>query len=126
MKKLVLAFCVTAVLISSCKKEDKSGTSNADYISNADCTGSAPTYTADVQPILSTQCATSGCHNTATAAHGLNLEGYTAAKNNFNAHETLCAINHGSGCSPMPEGLPKLSEAEIKTITCWAKNNFPN
>jgi hypothetical protein len=131
MKNLIItltAFTFFAT-ISSCKKEDDDhhagGTQNSDYINAADCTGSSPTYTADVAPITETICATSGCHNAATASHGLDLEGYDAVKNNFNDHNLLCAINHANGCDPMPKGLPKLSDAQIKTITCWAKNNFP-
>ncbi len=124
-----LATIILFATISSCHKEDDDhhagGTQNSDYINAADCNGISPTYTADVAPITETKCAISGCHNAATASHGLNLEGYDAAKNNFNAHNLLCAINHANGCNPMPKNQPKLSDAEIKTITCWAKNNFP-
>lgn len=114
----------------SCKKKEEDdhhagGKQNSDYINAQDCSGSIPTYTADVAPIIDVKCAIPACHNAAASSHGLNLEGYNAAKGNFNAHNLLCAINHGSGCIPMPKDQPKLSDAEIKTITCWAKNNFP-
>lgn len=131
MKKSVLVIALLTftffATISSCKDDDHhaDGIPNSDYINAADCTGTSPTYTANVAPITETKCAISGCHNAATASHGLIIEGYDALKNNFNDHNLLCAINHTSGCEPMPKDQPKLSDAEIKTITCWAKNNFP-
>jgi hypothetical protein len=36
----------------------------------------------------------------------------------------LCSINQDAGCTKMPEGLAKLSAADIKKITCWSKNGF--
>jgi len=111
MKNLIISFSTVAlfatILISSCKKEDddhhEGAKQNSDYINDEDCTASTPTYTADVAPITETKCAISGCHDAASASHGLILEGYDAAKNNFNAHNLLCAINHGSGCDPHAE-----------------------
>lgn len=128
MVKLTIIFFF--VMVFSCKKKEDDdhhagGKQNSDYINAQDCNGSTPTYTVNVAPIMDAKCAISGCHNAATASHGLNLEGYVAAKGNFNAHNLLCAINHGESCDPMPKDQPKLSDAEIKTITCWAKNDFP-
>jgi hypothetical protein len=124
-RQIIYSFAIILAIAISCNKEDKEGTQNSDYISAADCTGSTPTYTADVQPIFDTRCAYSGCHAGNNAAHGLNLSGYDNAKNNFNDHNTLCAINHDGSCDPMPQGSAKLSDDQIKIITCWAKNNFP-
>lgn len=127
---LILLTTITLITaFHSCKKKEEDhhsgGTQNSDYINAQDCNGSTPTYNSDVAPIMDTKCAIAGCHNAATSSHGLNLEGYNAAKGNFNLHNLLCAINHGNGCDPMPKDQPKLSDAEIKAITCWAKNNFP-
>jgi hypothetical protein len=80
--------------------------------------------TDDVAPILNSRCATSGCHTAITASHGLNLNGYQVVKATFDQHKILCSINHGNECNAMPRGSSKLSEAEIITITCWAKNGF--
>lgn len=130
MKNSIITLTAFILLstIFSCKKEDDhhaSDTKNSDYINTVDCNGISPTYTVDVAPITKTKCAINGCHNAATASHGLILEGYNASKNNFNLHSLLCAINRANGCLPMPKDKPKLSDGEIKTITCWAKNNFP-
>ena len=128
-KIITLTTITLLVTFFSCKKDDDNhhsgGTQNSDYINAADCNGISPTYTVDITPITETKRAISGCHNAATASHGLILEGYNATKNNFNLHNLLCAINHANGCNPMPKNQPKLSDLEIKTITCWAKSNFP-
>lgn len=110
------------VFLSACSD---AADSNATYLESTDCTGNNPTYTADVAPILNTHCALSGCHTALTPSHGLNLSGYQVVKGTFDQHRTLCAIHHGSECDPMPKGGPKLSEEQILTITCWAKNGFP-
>jgi hypothetical protein len=129
MKKIILIFSFavsTLLIIQSCKKDEKeSGTGNATYISAADCTGSTPTYTRDIKPIFDTKCATSGCHAATNPAHSLNLATYDASKSQFNDHAMLCSINQDAGCSKMPQGGSKLPAADIKSITCWAKNGFP-
>jgi hypothetical protein len=95
--------------------------SNAKYMEATDCTGSSPTYTTHVAPILNARCATSGCHTAISPSHGLNLQGYQIVKSTFDQHKLLCSINHGSECNAMPQGAGKLSESDILTITCWAK-----
>ena len=129
MKKTLFVFsCLTAfyLVFESCKKEEGAeGTSNSDYMASTDCTGTTATYTAAVKPIYDAKCATAGCHGATNPAHGLNLSTYELAKSGFSAHATLCAINWGSGCDKMPNNGTKLSADEIKKITCWAKNNFP-
>ena len=123
---LLLLLTTTIVLLGACHKDHLHlGQSNSEYMDATDCTGQTPTYTADVAPILNTHCALSGCHTALTPSHGLNLDGYQAAKNNFNLHQLLCAINHGDDCNPMPRNQPKLDDASILAITCWAKNGFP-
>jgi len=119
--RLVLVVCLFAVV--SC---NDSADSNAKYMEATDCTGSSPTYTAHVAPILNARCATSGCHTAISPSHGLNLQGYQIVKSTFDQHKLLCSINHGSECNAMPQGAGKLSESDILTITCWAKNGFPH
>jgi hypothetical protein len=131
-KKIFISSSLIGILcFASCKKDSKSDpapeidTSNKAFIEATTCTGISPSYAMDVKPILEVKCAIINCHNTATAVHGLNLEGYKNTKAHFNAHELLCAINQVGDCDKMPKDGPKLSDIEIKIITCWAKNNFP-
>jgi len=116
-----LTFIIAICGMASC---NDSADSNAKYMESTDCTGVTPTYTADVAPIINTNCALSGCHTAMSPSHGLNLQGYQVVKSTFNQHKLLCAIHHGSDCNAMPQGAPQLSEEDILTITCWAKNGF--
>jgi hypothetical protein len=114
------------VLFEACgNKTADDGQANSFYISAADCTGSTPTYTADVKPILDTKCANSGCHSAVSPAHALDLSTYATTKAQFNVHTILCSINQDGTCGKMPNNGTKLAAADIKKITCWAKNNFP-
>jgi hypothetical protein len=128
MKKtlFILGFSISMfIFFQACKKEVAAGTTNADYLAKTDCTGSTPTYAKNIKTIFDTKCATSGCHSETSAAHGLDLSSYEKSKSLFNVHAMLCSINQDSGCDKMPKGLAKLPDADIKTITCWAKNGFP-
>ncbi len=129
MKKLIffsLFLCSFYMLFQACKKTTvDDGQPNSVYISAADCTGSTPTYTVDVKPIFDAKCATSGCHGATNPAHNLNLSTYATSKSDFNLHALLCSINQDGTCSKMPNNGTKLAAADIKKITCWAKNNFP-
>jgi hypothetical protein len=118
--RFVLIACI-CTMVSCTDAAD----SNAKYMEATDCTGSSPTYTTHVAPILNARCATSGCHTAISPSHGLNLQGYQIVKSTFDQHKLLCSINHGSECNAMPQGAGKLSESDILTITCWAKNGFP-
>ncbi|MSQ79528.1 MAG: hypothetical protein EXR21_07625 [Flavobacteriaceae bacterium] len=121
MKKSIL-IAATLLISIACNKGKNN---NAEYMAACDCTGLAPSYNANIKPLYDLKCATSGCHNAATAKSGLKLDTYQNAKDGFAANNTLCAVNQGSGCGHMPLGGVKLTEAEIKNITCWAKNGFP-
>jgi hypothetical protein len=126
MKKTIIisSFLTFTYFIVSCKKDVAAGTANSDFIAAADCIGATPTYTKNIKLIFDTKCATSGCHSEVKAAHGLNLSTYETSKNQFNVHAFLCSINQVGTCSKMPNNGTKLPDADIKSITCWAKNGF--
>lgn len=109
-------------VFASCNDE---GGTNQKYLDAAVCTGVTASYATDVAPIINARCATGGCHNASSAKKGLNMQGYAAAKASFDDFAILCSINHDSGCDRMPQGSAQLSASEILTITCWAKNGFP-
>lgn len=75
---------------------------------------------------MDTYCALSGCHNASSREAGVDLSTYAKTKNAFETTSCLCTIHHGSGCSPMPKGGSKLSDATIKLIDCWAKMAIRN
>jgi cytochrome c553 len=114
MKKVILALALFSIV--ACKKDEATV---------YDCTGSAPTYTVSVAPIINGSCATSGCHNATTQASGINLSNYTAVKAEAVRERFMGAIQHLSGYDAMPQGGDKLSEANIKTLYCWIENGMP-
>ncbi len=121
-----ICLVVSFFLIFSCKKTDteNEGAVNQVYRDKTDCTGSTPTYTADIAPVLNSSCAISGCHNSQTRAHNLDLSNYSSTKGSFDLHSLICSISW-DGCEQMPQGGSKLPDATIKKIICWSKNNYP-
>jgi hypothetical protein len=111
--------------IVSCKKEAAAGVTNADYLAKADCTSYTPTYAKNIKIIFDTKCATSGCHSETSASHGIDLSSFDKSKLHFNSHNLICSISQESDCIKMPRTGTKLPDADIKSITCWAKNGFP-
>ncbi len=116
-------FC--CLFFNYCSSDDNPGTSNSDYTAKADCAQTNPTYNGEIKAIFSQSCALAGCHDSNTASKGLDLQDYNQIKTKFNTYPVLCSIHWGNGCLEMPQGAPKLSDASILKITCWAKNGFP-
>lgn len=84
-------------------------------------TPATPGYAASVEPILTTYCV--GCHNAASPSAGINLEGYTAARDYVlqEGDDFLEAIRHESS-NPnqwMPQGQPKLPRCTLLTLERW-------
>ncbi len=108
--------------INSCGKK----TDTTDYAAIAVCSGTTPTYTADIANILNTNCATSACHSASSAKSGINLSTYTSASSQFKTNsKNLISIHHGSGVDQMPKNASKLAEATINKLDCWVKNGCP-
>lgn len=117
-QKLTLAalFLLVIGLSTQCKKDE---------IEVIDCTGVTPTYTANVKSILDANCATSGCHSSSSKRAGYDLSSYTTSKSAAGNDAFLGAVRHLSGYSKMPRGGSKLSDADIKTLSCWVQNGMP-
>jgi len=113
MTKYIFSFFLLVIVIgsiSSCKKK------TADTF---DCSA-AYTYSTDIKPIMEASCATPGCHGNGAKQGGFDLSNYNgckAAKDRLDG-----AVQHLSGYAPMPDGAPKLSDANIQKISCWVKN----
>jgi hypothetical protein len=115
-KNLMAAVVVCGVALAiGCKKATPT---------TYDCTGIAPTYTADVKPILDNNCATSGCHSASSKAHGKDYSSYSATKAIAADAEFMGSMQHISGYDAMPKGGSKLSDAQLKTLSCWVANGM--
>lgn len=94
--------------------------------STASCDTTNITYSSKIQPIMSTYCATTGCHNAVTGAAGIRLDTYENVRNEASGASFFCSIQHQSGCSPMPKNQPQLSACNIQTLIKWQQLNYPN
>ena len=84
-----------------------------------DCNTISAKFGADVAPIISSQCATTGCHN-ATAAGGIVLQTH-AQISGAKARIQARALSEKT----MPPAGP-LTPAQINTIQCWINSGAPN
>lgn len=84
------------------------------------CTGVAAKFTTDVKPLLQSKCATSGCHNSASAAGGVVLETYAQIAGKSARINQRCVVE-----KTMPPGAP-LNPTEIAIIKCWIDSGSPN
>jgi hypothetical protein len=107
------------------------------YDNEADIYGTATSGTCDtttakyatfVQPLMNAQCATSGCHNAASAAAGANLGTYTATKAYITNSKAffLGSIKHTSGYSQMPKGGSTMAACDIKKLETWINAGMLN
>ncbi len=111
-----MLFC--AVLLGSCYY-DKEELLYPGANRPVDCATVPAKFSADVSPIISSKCATAGCHNT-TAAGGVVLQTYaqiSAAKDRINVR---CVVQKS-----MPPSGP-LPQADINKIKCWIDAGAPN
>jgi hypothetical protein len=105
------------IFFTQCKKET--------IDTNVDCSGSIPTYSANVKSIMDANCATPGCHSASSRSAGYDLSSYLGTKTSAANNAFLGSVQHKSGFSKMPKGRAKLSDADIKILTCWVQNGTP-
>lgn len=79
-------------------------------------------YTANVVPILSSNCYS--CHGTASnsGSNGITLEGHSNILSYANNGTLIGVITHASGFPQMPQGGAKLSACNINIIRSWINN----
>ena len=82
----------------------------------------AVSYATDIKPILDANCATVGCHNTATNQSGYDYSSYASAKDGVPA--SICKIKGTCGSIMPPTG--KLADSLICKIESWKAQNYPN
>lgn len=115
---LVLGLLYLSIQVSSCTKEK---VPNAVPVS--ECTDTIH-FQATILPLIITNCSTSGCHDASNGAGGYTLEDHTSIS--MNADIILTSIRHEGSIQPMPQGLPKLSDADISHFSCWMQQGMLN
>jgi hypothetical protein len=86
------------------------------------CDTTAVTWTADIAPLINTNCATPGCHGNGTVAP--NLTGYTAVKAQADNGRLRARAIDG-----VPSFMPasgKLPACDIAALDRWLRAGAPN
>ncbi len=114
-KKLVLiAICIPIIFVA-CKKGDSPAPGGGGTV---DC--STVKFSSTILPLISSKCATSGCHD-ATSSNGPGpLTNYAQI---FASRTSIVAA---VSANRMPQGGPPLSDTEKATLNCWISANAPN
>lgn len=84
------------------------------------CATISAKFSTDVNPLIQSKCATSGCHDAASASGGSVLVTYTQIAAQTARINQRCVID-----KTMPTSGP-LSSAEIAKIKCWIDSGAPN
>ncbi|SFT77222.1 hypothetical protein SAMN05216474_2315 [Lishizhenia tianjinensis] len=74
-------------------------------------------FSTQIQPLFTTNCSTSGCHDQSTAQNGYVFETYDQIVNS--AEDALQTIKHEPGVVAMPSGSPQLNDSLIQQLVCW-------
>ena len=83
------------------------------------CEGVGASFTADVNPIIQSNCAVSGCH-------GLGSTNGPGPLTSFSQIQSAAVQIKSAVVSRfMPQGS-SLTTAQIKTISCWVDSGAPN
>lgn len=84
-----------------------------------DCSTVNATFTS-VKSIITSKCATAGCHNAATGAGGTILETYDQVKAKADRINQRAIVD-----KTMPPSAP-LSSGEVAILKCWINSGTPN
>lgn len=115
---LILAAALTIGITAGCYKDNKedmypSGTTT--------CDTTGITYTADIQALVNTSCALSGCHDAATASGSYALNSYANVKVIADNGRFLATITSGT----MPKNASKLDDCSISKVRSWIRDGAP-
>jgi hypothetical protein len=114
------------ILLASCYNDKADKLYPAPPVNPCDTTGRTVSFSANVRPIMMGNCATSpGCHASGTST-AYDFTSYAGAQLAASNNKLVLAITHQPGASPMPQGMPKLSNCAIAQITKWVKQGAPN
>ena len=116
---VILIFSALLLSTESCYYDNRE-----DLLANQpqdSCNTTDVSFSAEIQPIISDNCAIPGCHNAGSQAAGLNLEEFQQVKNIAASGEFVGRITEQSG-PLMPQGGPPLPQCEIDKITAWVQD----
>ena len=123
MHKSIFIFLFLGLSFSGCYYDVESEIYPADE--NQTCDTINVGYQARIDPIMKNNC--NSCHGgTAESGNYIPLDSYDNLKNFAmnNNNRLLGSIMHTSAF-PMPKGMPKLPDCDIKAIRKWIESGYP-
>ena len=119
MKKnsVLLAICILVIFVA-CKKSSTNPPGGGGATGTIDC--GTVKFSTTILPLISSKCATSGCHNASSTNGPGPLTGYAQI---FASRTSILA---SVTSNRMPQGGPALSAQEKGAINCWIDANAPN
>jgi uncharacterized membrane protein len=115
---LVCFIYVVAITLSGCYYDKEDLLYHLPATTN--CNTINAKFSVDIAPLMQSKCATSGCHDAATAAGGTVLETYTQVADKAGRINQRCVIDK----TMPPNGA--LTTTEISNLSCWISSGTPN
>lgn len=116
-KKLFIPCLILIVIVWACSKNNDTEPEPPDDI---DCTTVSSSFSTDVFPIISSNCATSSaCHGPGSDEGPGELTNYTQIRG------SASAVRSAVVSESMPPGRP-LSQEDKDAISCWVSKGSPN
>jgi hypothetical protein len=124
MNKVVFVVFVSFSILFSCSSDNSTGPSTGPSTGIVDCTAPAPKFGADVNPIIQTSCALSGCHD--SGSRDGDYTSYAGVKNAADNGRLRSQIISGSMPPSNTKGPKTLSQREIQQVICWIGEGAKN
>lgn len=121
MRLFSLALVFSILMLVSCKSR-KPAVEEPTVEVKESCDATI-TYTASIKAIFDANCIK--CHSGDRPKAGIKLSDYENAAKVVD-HRLNCVITWSENCNKMPPFGGKLSDDDIKKITCWIENGKPN
>lgn len=109
--QLLLMLALAMLMLPQCSYENEE-----ELFGERDCSTQPASFTEDVMPIISINCAISGCHEPGVQAPDL------TQKENIIASAPLIKTQVQTRTMPPSDSEAPLSSNEIQTIVCWVDN----
>ena len=122
-----LALCLSMItLICSCRKDSPDLLVPLSYekYNPVPCIDSV-SFSQEIKPeLMDNYCNTSGCHDSQTAAGGIDLSNHEQIA--LNTHKSWFAMEHDTGYIPMPSPYIRIPDSLFQKFHCWIQQGKPN
>jgi hypothetical protein len=120
---ILISALVVLLLVSTCYYD------SVEYLFpevNNQCDTTNITFALSVKPIFQNNCYNCHSNNTSSQGGNIKLEDYADVKRQADNGHLFGALDHKTGYSQMPLGLPKLDSCKLAVIKKWIDAKAPN